>query len=102
VETSKEPILILNPDLTVNSASKAFYKLFSVVKEAAENTNLFEVLEAHIPIETLKAEMQHYDSFENFELIYPGGHNQEDRMLLVSSRKVFQTFKSIGQFPDDV
>jgi len=98
VETSKEPILILNPDLTVNSASKAFYKLFSVVKEEAENTNLFEVLEAHIPIETLKAEMQHYDSFENFELLYPGRHNQEDRMLLVSSRKVFQTFKSIGQF----
>ena len=97
VETSKEPIIILNADLTLNSASKAFYKLFHVDKAAAENRNLFELLSEHLPVDTLKEEMQHYDSFENFELVYPGVHGQEDIVLLVSSRKVFQTFKSIGQ-----
>jgi signal transduction histidine kinase len=97
VETSKEPILILNADLTLNSASKAFYKLFNVDKAQAENTNLFELLAERLPIDVLKEEMQHFDSFENFELVYPGRHSQEDIVLLVSSRKVFQTFKSIGQ-----
>lgn len=98
VETSKEPILILNPDLTLNSASNAFYKLFNLVKGKVENINLFEILESRVNVETLKVEMQHYDSFENFELVYPGKQDQEDRVLMVSCRKVFQTFKSIGQF----
>ena len=98
VETSKEPILILNADMTVNSASKAFFKLFNIVKEEVENKNLFEVLQSHLPADTLREEMQHYDSFENFTLLYPGTDKQEERILLVSSRKVFQTFKSIGQF----
>lgn len=98
VQTSKEPILILNADLTVNSASKAFFRLFNLVKEEVENKNFFEVLESHLPIQTLREEMQHYDSFENFELRYPANDHQADRVLLVSCRKVFQTFKSIGQF----
>jgi len=97
VETSKEPLLILNADLTLNSASKAFYKLFNIDKAEAENINLFEILATRLPVEVLREEMQHYDSFENFELLYPGRHSQEDIVLLVSSRKVFQTFKSIGQ-----
>jgi len=98
VQTSKEPILILNADLTINSASQAFFSLFNLVKNGTESMNIFEVLQSRMPIEPLKAEMQHYDSFENLELHYPGKDGMEDRVLLVSSRKVFQTFKSIGQF----
>lgn len=98
VQTSKEPILILNADLTINSASQAFFNLFNLVKNGTESMNIFEVLQSRMPIEPLKAEMQHYDSFENMELHYPGRDGVEDRVLLVSSRKVFQTFKSIGQF----
>jgi PAS domain S-box-containing protein len=98
VQTSREPILILNPDLTINSASKAFFKLFNIAKEDSENKNLFEVLEMQLPPNALQEEMQHYDSFENFELRYLPKGIREERILLISCRKVFQTFKSVGQF----
>src|SRR5882757_8779406 len=97
VETSKEPILILNIDLTINSASKAFYKLFSINKQEVENKNLFAVLADQFDPLPLQEQMQKYDSFENFELDYTDIQRQDDHILLVSSRKVFRTFKSVGQ-----
>ncbi|MGF7077697.1 PAS domain-containing sensor histidine kinase [Mucilaginibacter sp. UYCu711] len=97
VETSKEPMLILNADLTVNSGSKAFFKLFSVDKLHAEGKNIFEVMSPMLDSKPLEVEMQHYDSFENFELFLNGSGDVPERILLVSCRKVFQTFKSIGQ-----
>ncbi|MBC8988040.1 PAS domain S-box protein [Pedobacter sp. N36a] len=98
VETSKEPILILNADLSINSASKSFFKLFNLDKHEVENLNLFEVLSRSLDPQALKEQMQSYDSFENLELIHPQKETDEEHILLVSSRKVFQTFKSIGQF----
>ncbi|HTI11333.1 MAG TPA: ATP-binding protein [Puia sp.] len=97
VETSKEPILILNIDLTINSASKAFFKLFSLVKQEVENKNLFSILTDQFDPLPLQEQMQKYDSFENFELDYTDKLRQDDHILLVSSRKVFRTFKSVGQ-----
>ncbi|WP_197286214.1 PAS domain S-box protein [Pedobacter sp. PACM 27299] len=98
VETSKEPILILNADLSINSASKSFFNLFNLDKQEVENLNLFEVLSRSLDPQALKEQMQSYDSFENLELIQPQKQTDEEHILLVSSRKVFQTFKSIGQF----
>lgn len=98
VETSKEPILILNADLSINSASKSFFKLFNLNKQEVENVNLFEALSRSLDPQVLQQQMQSYDSFENLELIHPQKENDEEHILLVSSRKVFQTFKSIGQF----
>jgi PAS domain S-box-containing protein len=97
VETSKEPMLILNIDLTINSASKAFYNLFRLNKQEVENKILFEVLEPQLDPHLLQEQMQKYDSFENFELSYKGKSKTEEHILLVSSRKVFRTFKSMGQ-----
>jgi len=97
VETSKEPILILNIDLSINSASKAFFKLFSLNKKEVENKNLFEALGQHWDPHPLQEQMQKYDSFENFEMVYRGQSKTDEHILLVSSRKVFRTFKSIGQ-----
>lgn len=97
VETSKEPILILNIDLSINSASKAFYKLFSLNKKEVENKNLFEALGQQWDHHPLQEQMQKYDSFENFELVYSSQSKTDEHILLVSSRKVFRTFKSIGQ-----
>lgn len=97
VETSKEPILILNIDLSINSGSKAFYKLFNLNKKEVENKNLFEALEQQLDPHPLQEQMQKYDSFENFELIYRDRSKTDEHVLLVSSRKVFRTFKSVGQ-----
>ncbi len=97
VETSKEPLMILNADFTVNAASKAFLKLFKMNKEEIADKNLFEVLAPKIDTKPLEEEMQHYDSFENFELLYKGEDGSPEKILLVSCRKVFQTFKSFGQ-----
>ncbi|RKR83721.1 PAS/PAC sensor hybrid histidine kinase [Mucilaginibacter gracilis] len=96
VETSKEPMLILNSDLTINSASKPFFKLFDLEKIQTEGVNIFEAIAHKLDTKALAKEMQHYDSFENFELIYTH-RNSDEHVLLVSCRKVFQTFKSIGQ-----
>lgn len=98
VATSKEPILILNSDLTVNSASNALYQLFSIDKVKVENKNLFEVIKPTLNTKPLEQEMQHSDSFENFELLFKDADTTDERILLVSCRKVFQTFKSIGQY----
>jgi PAS domain S-box-containing protein len=97
VETSKEPILILNIDLTINSASRAFYKLFLLDKKEAENKNVFEALGHQMDPQPLQEQMQKYDSFENFELDYLDKIRRDQHILLISSRKVFRTFKSVGQ-----
>lgn len=96
VETSKEPILILNADMAINSASKAFFKLFELEKVQSEGRNIFETISAGLDTKALDEKMQHYESFENFELIYKGG-DAEEHTLLISCRKVFQTFKTVGQ-----
>lgn len=97
VETSKEPILILNVDLTINSASKAFFKLFHLNKQEVENKNVFEALGQQLDPTPLQEQMQKYDSFENFELAYLDKPKRDEHILLISSRKVFRTFKSVGQ-----
>jgi PAS domain S-box-containing protein len=97
VETSKEPMLILNADLTVNSGSMAFFKLFAVDKTNAEGRNVFEVISPMLETKPLEEEIQQYDSFENFEILFNGSGEVPERILLISCRKVFQTFRSIGQ-----
>ena len=97
VETSKEPILILNIDLTINSASKAFFKLFDLSKQESENRNVYEALGEQLDPTPLEEQMQKYDSFENFELSYLDKSRHDEHILLISSRKVFRTFKSVGQ-----
>lgn len=98
VETSKEPIVILNIDQTINSGSKAFYKLFQLNEYAVKNTLLHEILGSKMNTLPLKHQMERYDSFENFELNFLKEGEKEAGVLLVSCRKVFRTFNSIGQF----
>ena len=44
VETSKEPIVILNIDLTINSGSEAFYHLFRLKQSEVKGTIIHEAL----------------------------------------------------------
>lgn len=98
VETSKEPIVILDIDQSINSASSAFYKLFQLNEFTVKNTLLHEVLGSRMNTMPLKQQMERYDSFENFELSFIRDGEKEAGLLLVSCRKVFRTFNSTGQF----
>jgi hypothetical protein len=42
-DTAREPILILNPDLTVVGANASFYKNFQVTKEETENRLVYDL-----------------------------------------------------------
>jgi PAS domain S-box-containing protein len=98
VETSKEPIVILNIDQTINSGSKAFYNLFRLKESEVKNTFIHEALGSCMNTMPLKHQMERYDSFENFELSFVKEGQKEAGVLLASCRKVFRTFNSIGQF----
>jgi PAS domain S-box-containing protein len=98
VETSKEPIVILNIDQTINSGSTAFYKLFALDERAVKNTFLYEALGSRMNTMPLKHQMERYDSFENYELNFVKDGEREAGVLLVSCRKIFRTFNSTGQF----
>lgn len=98
VETSKEPIVILNIDQTINSGSKAFYKLFNLNEYSVKNALLHETLRSSMNTLPLKQQMERYDSFENFEVSFLKEGEKEAGVLLVSCRKVFRTFNSTGQF----
>jgi len=43
VETVREPLLVLNPDLTVRSANKSFYATFQVAPEETEGRAVYDI-----------------------------------------------------------
>jgi len=97
VETSKEPLVIVEPDLTLTTGSPAFYRLFSLEKSESEHHNIFELLKRRLDPAPLQTEMQKEDGFENVELTLPATDPCGPQILLVSSRKIFVTHKAIGQ-----
>ena len=91
VDTIREPLLVLNGNFEVVSASKAFYKKFDVTPEATQGKVLYELgnNQWNIPLlrELLETVLPKDTSFENVEIKhdFPGiGH----KTMLLNARRI--------------
>jgi len=91
VETIHEPLLVLKPDLTVNSANPAFYEIFRVAPEQAVGRKIYHLGNGqwNIPSlhELLDKVLPANDAFNDFQV----HHDFEDlghRVMLLNARRL--------------
>ena len=91
VDTVREPLLVLNGNFEVVSASQAFYKTFEVRPEETQGKLLFalgdrqwDIPKLHVLLETV---LPKNTSFENFEIehVFPG---IGQRTMLLNARRI--------------
>jgi diguanylate cyclase (GGDEF)-like protein len=92
VDTLREPLLILGPDLRIIRANRSFYSIFKATPEKTEGFLLFEINNGqwNVPmLHRLFGEVQkNHTSFENFEM----EHNFNltgKRSMLLNARPIF-------------
>ncbi len=92
VNTVREPLVVLDGDLRVKTASRAFYETFSVSHENTEGVSFFDLGEGAWNITALRKELEavlpQSKSFQDFEVVHDFaalGH----RILLLNARKLF-------------
>ncbi|HSQ56900.1 MAG TPA: PAS domain S-box protein, partial [Gemmata sp.] len=71
VQTVREPLVVLDPELRVRSANQSFYRTFSVAAEETEGRSFFELGKRHWDIPRLRESLEevlprdrHFDDFE--------------------------------------
>ncbi len=92
VDTVREPLVVLDPDLRVISANRSFYGMFAVMKEETENRLIYELGERQWDIPALRklldevlTENTHFEDFE-VEHDFPGVGRKK---LLLNARRVY-------------
>lgn len=93
VETVREPLLVLDPDLRVVSANDGFYQAFPLKPEAVEGQRLFDLADGqwdHPELRTrLEEVLPQRQGFRDFDLPTDFGP-QGPRRLLLNARKLEQ------------
>lgn len=97
VNTVREPLIILNKDLQVITANKAFYQTFDLLPEKLENRPFYELGGGELNIPKFKKLLQKVlikgTSFDNFEIEY-NVPNVGKRTLLLNARKFYRQINS--------
>jgi PAS domain S-box-containing protein len=100
VETIREGILVLTPDLTVRFANRSFYHMFSVAPEHTVGRKLneigngqWDIPELRTALETILPERKTIEAFE-VEHFFP---SIGQRIMLLNARKVHQLDNGIQQ-----
>lgn len=92
VETAREPMLVLNNDLSVNTANDAFYKSFHFKKKALSAKPIFELFEEQLNIEELKVLLNKIvteaKAVKDYEISYHFKSTGK-RTLIFNGRKIF-------------
>ncbi|MDO8662477.1 MAG: PAS domain-containing sensor histidine kinase [Candidatus Omnitrophota bacterium] len=93
IDTVREPLLVLDADLMVISASRSFYQVFKVKPEDTEKQYIYDLGNRQWDIpklrELLEKILPKVTSFDNFEV----EHNFLDigkRIMLLNARKIFR------------
>jgi PAS domain-containing protein len=93
VETVREPLLVLSPDLRVLTANRSFYEKFLEVPEATEGRYIYELGNGQWNIPDFMKQLQEVlpekKSFLDFEVAieFPNiGH----RVMVLSARKIYR------------
>lgn len=90
LRTARDPLVILRPDLTVNTANEAFYRTFGLVPAQTENRRLFDLADGAWNIPALRALLadvlprNHF--FNDLEVTHRFGGIGERTMLLNGRR----------------
>lgn len=91
LRTARDPVVILRPDLCVNTANEAFYKTFMAVPEKTEGHSIFELTDGAWRIPKLRALLEDIHPrnsfFNDFEVShdFPGiGH----RIMVLNARPI--------------
>lgn len=93
VNTVREPLVILNKDLQVMTANRAFYKTFDLLPDKLENRPFYELGSGELNIPQFKKLLQRVltknTSFDDLELEY---HVPKigKRILLLNARKFYR------------
>ena len=91
VDTVRDPLLVLDADLRVRSASRSFYETFGVAPEATEGRLVYELGNGQWDIPQLRTLLEDIlpedSSFRDFEVEHPFEGLGRRRMLL-NARKV--------------
>ncbi|MCF8128087.1 MAG: PAS domain-containing protein [Deltaproteobacteria bacterium] len=87
----REPVLLLNEDLTVLTANDAFYRMFQTSSKETENRSFFDLGKGEWDIpklrESLEKVIPHNEGFEEFEL--KGGFlNLGERKMVLNARRI--------------
>lgn len=93
VNTVREPLVILNKDLRVITANKAFYQTFDLLPEKLENKPFYELGNGELNVPKFKKLLQKVltkdVSFDDFEIEYTLP-NLGKRTLLLNARKFYR------------
>jgi PAS domain S-box-containing protein len=99
VDTVRDPLLILDADLRVRSASRSFYETFAVDPAATEGRLVYELGNGQWDIPQLRTLLEDIlpegDSFRDFELTHDFEGLGRRRMLL-NGRKVYRPGNDSG------
>jgi PAS domain S-box-containing protein len=100
VETIREGILVLTPDLTVRFANRSFYHMFAVAPEHTVGRKLneigngqWDIPELRTALETIVPDRKTIEAFE-VEHFFPSIGR---RIMLLNARKVYQPDNGIQQ-----
>jgi two-component system CheB/CheR fusion protein len=90
IATVREPLLILNKELGVVRANRAFYELFKTPPEETENRRLYEIGEGQWDNSRLRAQLEEViarnSSFSGFEIVKHFPEIGEKALLLQAHR----------------
>lgn len=93
VNTVREPLVILNKDLQVITANRAFYQTFQLMPDKLENRPFYELGEGALNIPKFKKLLQKVlkkgTSFDDFEIEYELPRLGK-RVLLLNARKFYR------------
>ena len=93
LDTIREAVLVLDHDLRVRSANKAFYKIFKLKEEETEGTIIFELGNRQWDIKDLRKFLYevipNHTTFNGFEIEHDFP-NIGEKVLLLNARRVTQ------------
>jgi len=93
INTVREPLIVLNADLKVISASRFFYQIFKVKPEDTEKQHIYDLGNRQWDIPKLRELLENIlpnaTSFDNFEVEhnFPGVGT---RIMLLNAREIYQ------------
>jgi signal transduction histidine kinase len=93
LDTLRTPVLVLDSDLKIKTASRAFYQTFTILPEQTENCFIYDLQEGAWNIPSLRVALEEIlpqqNSFEDFEVThdFPG---LGQRVVILSGSKLWR------------
>jgi two-component system, OmpR family, phosphate regulon sensor histidine kinase PhoR len=92
VDTVREPLIVLNKDLTINTANRAFYEVFKVKKDKVKGISIYDIDTGKWDIEKLKhvleKEMPEKNVFDGLEIEYHSPQTGK-RLMMINVRTLY-------------